>query len=109
MNNLENTNLNETVATVDGANKYNLVKIDTESIKNKVLMSNTFYAFKKAGNCRICLSLGEAGAIFLGSIIVSVIFSTFLSAIISNIIFIALFVYGVIFLRNKNRREAYNK
>lgn len=109
MNNLENTNLNETVATTNGANKYNLVKIDTESIKNKVLMSNTFYAFKKAGNCRICLSLGEAGAIFLGSIIVSAIFSTFLPAIISNIIFIALFVYGVIFLRNKNRREAYNK
>ena len=64
MNNLENTNLNETVATTNGANKYNLRKIDTESIKNNVLMNNTFYAFKKAGNCRICLSLAEFGAIF---------------------------------------------
>ena len=34
MNNLENTNLNETVATTNGANKYNFRKIDTESIKN---------------------------------------------------------------------------
>ena len=33
MNNLENTNLNETVATTNGANKYNFRKIDTESIK----------------------------------------------------------------------------
>ena len=106
MNNLENTNLNETVATTNGANKYNLRKIDTESIKNNVLMNNTFYAFKKAGNCRICLSLAEFGAIFIGSIIVGAIFSTFLPSIISIIIFIVLFVYGVIFLRNKNRRAA---
>ena len=109
MNNLENTNLNETVATTNGANKYNLRKIDTESIKNNVLMNNTFYAFKKAGNCRICLSLAEFGAIFIGSIIVGAIFSTFLPSIISIIIFIVLFVYGVIFLRNKNRRAAYER
>lgn len=109
MNNLENTNLYETVATVNGANKYNLKKIDTESIKNNVLMNNTFYAFKKAGNCRICLSLAEFGAIFIGSIIVGAIFSTFLPSIISIIIFIVLFVYGVIFLRNKNRRAAYER
>ena len=108
MNNLENTNLNETVATTNGANKYNLRKIDTESIKNNVLMNNTFYAFKKAGNCRICLSLAEFGAIFIGSIIVGVIFSTFLPSIISMIIFVALFVYGLIFLRNKNSRAAYD-
>ena len=108
MNNLENTNLNETVATTNGANKYNLKKIDTESIKNNVLMNNTFYAFKKAGNCRICLSLAEFGAIFIGSIIVGAIFSTFLPSIISIIIFVALFVYGVIFLRNKNSRAAYD-
>ena len=108
MNNLENTNLNETVAT-SVANKYNLRKIDTESIKNNVLMNNTFYAFKKAGNCRICLSLAEFGAIFIGSIIVGAIFSTFLPSIISIIIFIVLFVYGVIFLRNKNRRAAYER
>ena len=108
MNNLENTNLNETVATTNGANKYNLRKIDTESIKNNVLMNNTFYAFKKAGNCRICLSLAEFGAIFIGSIIVGAIFSTFLPSIISMIIFVALFVYGVIFLRNKNSRTAYD-
>ena len=108
MNNLENTNLNETVATTNGANKYNLKKIDTESIKNNVLMNNTFYAFKKAGNCRICLSLAEFGAIFIGSIIVGAIFSTFLPSIISMIIFVALFVYGVIFLRNKNSRAAYD-
>ena len=108
MNNLENTNLNETVATTNGANKYNLRKIDTESIKNNVLMNNTFYAFKKAGNCRICLSLAEFGAIFIGSIIVGAIFSTFLPSIISMIIFVALFVYGVIFLRNKNSRAAYD-
>ena len=108
MNNLENTNLNETVATTNGANKYNFRKIDTESIKNNVLMNNTFYAFKKAGNCRICLSLAEFGAIFIGSIIVGVIFSTFLPSIISMIIFVALFVYGVIFLRNKNSRAAYD-
>ena len=101
MNNLENTNLNETVAT-SVANKYNLRKIDTESIKNNVLMNNTFYAFKKAGNCRICLSLAEFGAIFIGSIIVGAIFSIVLPSIISMIIFVALFVYGVIFLRNKN-------
>ena len=50
MNNLENTNFNETVETTNMANKYNLRKIDTESIKNNVLMNNTFYAFKKAGN-----------------------------------------------------------
>ncbi|MBL3519476.1 hypothetical protein H0A43_03265 [Arcobacter lanthieri] len=109
MNNLENTNLNETVATVNGANKYNLVKIDTESIKNKVLMNNTFHAFKKAGNCRVCLSLAEFGAIFVGSIFVAVIFSNFLPSIMSNIIFIALFIYGVIFLRNKNSRVAYER
>ncbi|WP_164469230.1 hypothetical protein [Aliarcobacter cryaerophilus] len=109
MNNLENTNLNETVAITNAANKYNLKKIDTESIKNNVLMNNTFYAFKKAGNCRICLSLAEFGAIFIGSIIVGAIFSTFLPSIISMIIFVILFVYGVIFLRNKNRRESYNK
>lgn len=108
MNNLENTNLNETVATTNGANKYNLKKIDTESIKNNVLMNNTFYAFKKAGNCRICLSLPEFGAIFIGSIIVGAIFSIVLPSIISIIIFIVLFVYGVIFLRNKNSRAAYN-
>lgn len=108
MNNLENTNLNETVATTNGANKYNLRKIDTESIKNNVLMNNTFYAFKKAGNCRICLSLAEFGAIFIGSIIVGAIFSIVLPSIISIIIFIVLFVYGVIFLRNKNRRAAYD-
>ena len=108
MNNLENTNLNETVATTNGANKYNLRKIDTESIKNNVLMNNTFYAFKKAGNCRICLSLAEFGAIFIGSIIVGAIFSTFLPSIISMIIFVALFVYGVIFLRNKNSRASYD-
>ena len=108
MNNLENTNLNETVATTNGANKYNFRKIDTESIKNNVLMNNTFYAFKKAGNCRICLSLAEFGAIFIGSIIVGAIFSTFLPSIISMIIFVALFVYGLIFLRNKNRRAAYD-
>ena len=102
MDNLENTNLNETVAT-SVANKYNLRKIDTESIKNNVLMNNTFYAFKKAGNCRICLSLAEFGAIFIGSIIVGAIFSIVLPSIISIIIFIVLFVYGVIFLRNKNR------
>ena len=64
MNNLENTNLNETVATTNGANKYNFRKIDTESIKNNVLMNNTFYAFKKAGNYLIYLSLAEFGAIF---------------------------------------------
>ena len=108
MNNLENTNLNETVATTNGANKYNLRKIDTESIKNNVLMNNTFYAFKKAGNCRICLSLAEFGAIFIGSIIVGAIFSIVLPSIISIIIFIVLFVYGVIFLRNKNSRAAYD-
>ena len=108
MNNLENTNLNETVATTNGANKYNLRKIDTESIKNNVLMNNTFYAFKKAGNCRICLSLAEFGAIFIGSIIVGAIFSIVLPSIISMIIFVALFVYGVIFLRNKNSRAAYD-
>ena len=108
MNNLENTNLNETVATTNVANKYNLKKIDTESIKNNVLMNNTFYAFKKAGNCRICLSLAEFGAIFIGSIIVGAIFSTFLPSVISMIIFVALFVYGVIFLRNKNSRAAYD-
>lgn len=108
MNNLENTNLNETVATTNGANKYNLKKIDTESIKNNVLMNNTFYAFKKAGNCRICLSLAEFGAIFIGSIIVGAIFSIVLPSIISIIIFIVLFVYGVIFLRNKNSRAAYD-
>ena len=108
MNNLENTNLNETVATTNGANKYNLRKIDTESIKNNVLMNNTFYAFKKAGNCPICLSLAEFGAIFIGSIIVGAIFSIVLPSIISMIIFVALFVYGVIFLRNKNSRAAYD-
>ena len=108
MNNLENTNLNENVATTNGANKYNLRKIDTESIKNNVLMNNTFYAFKKAGNCRICLSLAEFGAIFIGSIIVGAIFSIVLPSIISIIIFIVLFVYGVIFLRNKNSRAAYD-
>ena len=108
MNNLENTNLNETVATTNEANKYNLKKIDTESIKNNVLMNNTFYAFKKAGNCRICLSLAEFGAIFIGSIIVGAIFSIVLPSIISMIIFVALFVYGVIFLRNKNSRTAYD-
>ena len=108
MNNLENTNLNETVAT-SVANKYNLRKIDTESIKNNVLMNNTFYAFKKAGNCRICLSLAEFGAIFIGSIIVGAIFSIVLPSIISIIIFIVLFVYGLIFLRNKNRRAAYER
>ena len=48
----------------NGANKYNLRKIDTESIKNNVLMNNTFYAFKKAGNYLIYLSLAEFGAIF---------------------------------------------
>ncbi|RBQ27613.1 hypothetical protein [Arcobacter sp. CECT 9188] len=109
MNNLENTSLNETVVTTNGANKYNLKKIDTESIKNKVLMNNTFHAFKKAGNCPICLSLLEIILILIGSIIVSAIFSTFVPAIISNIIFIALFGYGVIFLRNKNRRLAYER
>ena len=108
MNNLENTNLNENVATTNGANKYNLRKIDTESIKNNVLMNNTFYAFKKAGNCPICLSLAEFGAIFIGSIIVGAIFSIVLPSIISMIIFVALFVYGVIFLRNKNSRAAYD-
>ena len=35
MNNLENTNLNETVATTDGTNKYNLRKIDKENIKRR--------------------------------------------------------------------------
>ena len=108
MNNLENTNLNETVATTNGANKYNLRKIDTESIKNNVLMNNTFYAFKKAGNCPICLVIPEVLAIFIGSIIVGAIFSVVLPSIISMIIFVALFVYGVIFLRNKNSRAAYD-
>ena len=51
--NLENITLNETVLKTD-ENKYNLKKIDTEIIKNQVLMKNTFYAFKKSGNCRIC-------------------------------------------------------
>lgn len=108
MNNLENTNLNETVATTNGSNKYNLRKIDTESIKNNVLMNNTFYAFKKAGNCPICLVIPEVLAITILSIIVAAIFSIVLPSIISIIIFIALFVYGVIFLRNKNRRAAYD-
>ncbi|MCT7405874.1 hypothetical protein [Aliarcobacter cryaerophilus] len=108
MNNLENTNLNETVATTNGSNKYNLRKIDTESIKNNVLMNNTFYAFKKAGNCPICLVIPEVLAITILSIIVAAIFSIVLPSIISIIIFIALFVYGVIFLRNKNRRVAYD-
>ena len=108
MNNLENTNLNETVATTNGANKYNLRKIDTESIKNNVLMNNTFYAFKKAGNCPICLVIPEVLAITILSIIVAAIFSIVLPSIISIIIFIVLFVYGVIFLRNKNRRAAYD-
>ena len=108
MNNLENTNLNETVATTNGANKYNLRKIDTESIKNNVLMNNTFYAFKKAGNCPICLVIPEVLAITILSIIVAAIFSIVLPSIISMIIFVALFVYGVIFLRNKNSRAAYD-
>ena len=108
MNNLENTNLNETVATTNGANKYNLRKIDTESIKNNVLMNNTFYAFKKAGNCPICLVIPEVLAITILSIIVGAIFSIVLPSIISMIIFVALFVYGVIFLRNKNSRAAYD-
>ena len=108
MNNLENTNLNETVATTNGANKYNLRKIDTESIKNNVLMNNTFYAFKKAGNCPICLVIPEVLAITILSIIVGAIFSTFLPSIILMIIFVALFVYGLIFLRNKNSRAAYD-
>ena len=108
MNNLENTNLNENVATTNGANKYNLRKIDTESIKNNVLMNNTFYAFKKAGNCPICLVIPEVLAITILSIIVAAIFSVVLPSIISIIIFIVLFVYGVIFLRNKNRRAAYD-
>lgn len=109
MNNLENTNLNETVATTNGANKYNLRKIDTESIKNNVLMNNTFYAFKKAGNCPICLVIPEVLAITILSIIVAAIFSIVLPSIISIIIFIVLFVYGLIFLRNKNRRAAYER
>ena len=49
MNNIQNTIQNE--------NKYNLKRIDTEIIKNQVLMKNTFYAFKKAGNCRICINI----------------------------------------------------
>ncbi len=67
--------------TTNGANKYNLIKIDNESIKNNVLMNNTFYAFKKAGNYLIYLSLEEFGAIF----------SNFLSSVILMIIFVALF------------------
>ncbi|MDN5107564.1 hypothetical protein PJV93_03100 [Aliarcobacter butzleri] len=110
MNNLENTITNETIATsTNGANRYNLKKIDTEIIKNQVLMKNTFYAFKKAGNCLICLPLSEIGVIFVVSIIISAIFSSFLPDIISIIIFIALFIYGTIFIRNKNRREAYER
>ena len=64
MNNLENINLMKLFQATNGANKYNLRKIDKESIKNNVLMNNTFYAFKKAGNYLIYLSLEEFGAIF---------------------------------------------
>ncbi len=51
----------------------------------------------------------EVLAITILSIIVAAIFSIVLPSIISIIIFIALFVYGVIFLRNKNRRAAYER
>ena len=88
MNNLENTNLNENVATTNGANKYNLRKIDTESIKNNVLMNNTFYAFKKAGNCPICLVIPEVLAITILSIIVAAIFSVSYFLAFSNILLI---------------------
>ncbi|KLE06053.1 MULTISPECIES: hypothetical protein [Aliarcobacter] len=112
MNNLENTTQNETILKTD-ENKYNLKKIDTEIIKNQVLMKNTFYAFKKAGNCRICINILKTIGIFLLSIFLfSLILGSFLPNIVVNIldwIFIAIFIFAVISIRNKNQREAYQR
>lgn len=94
-------------------NKYNLKKIDTEIIKNQVLMKNTFYDFKKAGNCRICINILKTIGIFLLSIFLfSLILGSFLPNIVVNIldwIFIAIFIFAVISIRNKNQREAYQR
>ncbi|BAK70973.1 hypothetical protein [Aliarcobacter butzleri] len=112
MNNLENTTQNETILKTD-ENKYNLKKIDTEIIKNQVLMKNTFYAFKKAGNCRICISiLKTIGLFFLCIFLISLVLGSFLPKMLINIInliFMVSFVFGVISRRNKNQREAYQR
>lgn len=107
MSSLENTNLDETASTMNGENKYNLKKIDTEAIKNKVLMNNTFYAFKKSGNCSVCLTLPDIiAAIFVGGTFYCIT-TFFLLAFIVNVVTLIVFIYMIIFFRNKNRREAY--